>query len=405
MNSFKVFTWFTLIQAILFSFTLNCHRIYAGVPEPGLTMYGTIENTDGVLDDPGTPERDYVLNWRIQPAGGQAIMFQTPVIQEGSTYRYVLQLPFESSITGFPVNPYTTLALTTGTTTYDRATVNVSGNPATIVYASGPTLNTFTFSAANRGRVEQVNLTASLTGPTPTPTGGMTNTPTRTPTRTPTMSSSMTPTRTPTRTPTGVSTSTPTGVPGTPTPTATPTMTPSPTPTVTPSLTPTVTQTMTPTVTSTITPTITPTHSIPTETPPPTETPAVPTPTMTPEPSCDATGATVWMPAHMFRAGDACSCIVTACNATGSIMTGYPLFVILDVYGSYFFAPSFGSFDHYLSDYPSFEPGLTEITVLPAFDWPSGVGSANNIIWYAAFTDPAMTALFGSMSSWSFGWE
>lgn len=86
-------------------------------------------------------------------------------------------------------------------------------------------------------------------------------------------------------------------------------------------------------------------------------------------------------------------------------MTGYPLFVVLDVYGNYYFAPSFSSFDSYLDDYPSFPEGLAEIQVLPQFEWPAGAGSADSIIWYAAFTDPSMSELFGTMSSWTFGWE
>jgi hypothetical protein len=107
----------------------------------------------------------------------------------------------------------------------------------------------------------------------------------------------------------------------------------------------------------------------------------------------------------MFGAGDACACRVDVCNATGETMTGYPLFVVLDVYGSYFFAPSFSDYDNYLASHPSFEPGSTQIEVLPEFNWPGGVGSTDGLNWYAAFTDQAITQLFGEMDIWTFGWN
>lgn len=261
--------------------------------------------------------------------------------------------------------------------------------------------------------------------PTPTRTPTSTSTATRTPTFTPTLNPTNSPTRTPTPTGTQVSTHTPTRTatptmtsPPTHTPTRTPTIAPTDIPTHTPTATPTPSGTQptrtptpssTPTLPSTLTPTPTSTGSQP-PTLPPTSTstpPAMPTSTATPtsEPSCDVTGATIWMPSQMFHTGETCSCMVRACNATGATLSGYPLFVVLDVYGSYYFAPSFGSFDNYLIDYPVFEPGLTEITVLPAFEWPSGVGSASNIVWYTAFTDPGISQLFGALGSWSFGWE
>lgn len=113
----------------------------------------------------------------------------------------------------------------------------------------------------------------------------------------------------------------------------------------------------------------------------------------------------VSMPAHIFHPGDACSCTAVVCNATGSTLFGYPLFVILDVYGSYFFAPSFGPYDNYMQQYPEFAAGETMVEVLPAFEWPAGVGSAGGLMWYGALTDPVVTNLFGKLGTWEFGWE
>ncbi len=111
------------------------------------------------------------------------------------------------------------------------------------------------------------------------------------------------------------------------------------------------------------------------------------------------------MPSHLFRPGDVCSCTAVVCNVSGSVLSGYPLFVILDVYGSYYFAPSFIPFDNYLVLHPAFEIGRTVVEVLPAFNWPSGVGSAGGLLWYGALTNPAMTELYGELSTWEFGWE
>lgn len=142
------------------------------------------------------------------------------------------------------------------------------------------------------------------------------------------------------------------------------------------------------------------TRSVPV-TPTPTHTPVPPTPT-----ACMTTGVEINMPLTLYLSGDDCYCTAVVCNAEGHALTGYPLFVILDVYGTYFFAPSFNStFDNYLSLYPSYPNGPTIVEVLPVFSWPSGAGSASGIIWYAAMTNPEMNALFGSMDTFTFGWE
>lgn len=137
-------------------------------------------------------------------------------------------------------------------------------------------------------------------------------------------------------------------------------------------------------------------------TPTPTNTPVIPTPTPT---ICAETGVTIKMPFRTYSAGDTCFCRAYVCNAENTALTGYPLFVILDVYQNYFFAPSFNSvFDNYLEMYPSFPVGLTTVEVLPSFSWPTGAGSADGIIWYGALTTPAMTDLFGELGTFTFEW-
>jgi len=107
------------------------------------------------------------------------------------------------------------------------------------------------------------------------------------------------------------------------------------------------------------------------------------------------------MPSQYYQAGDLCFCNVYICNNTENTLTENPLFVILDVFGSYFFAPDFKSYDFYSTTFP---PGETKIEVLPEFKWPEGAGSAGDIKWYAAMTNPEITELYGEMDTWSFGW-
>ncbi|MBN1355366.1 S8 family serine peptidase [bacterium] len=207
-----------------------------------------------------------------------------------------------------------------------------------------------------------------------------------------------------------------------PTPTLPPTHTPQPTSTTVPptdtpipptDTPPPPTNTMIPTNThiptnTPIPPTDTPVP--PSNTPNPTDTPAPPTgtpvpptvtvpPTATPE--CDILGVTLWMPSEYFTPGDPCACRVFVCNPDPDGYANMPLFVILDVYGLYFFAPSFSDFDYYSL---ALVPGEMEIEVLPEFTWPEGAGSASGILWYGAMTDPGITQLFGEMDTWEFGW-
>ena len=108
------------------------------------------------------------------------------------------------------------------------------------------------------------------------------------------------------------------------------------------------------------------------------------------------------MPAHEYGPGDDCSCDLYICNPNSEIYQNVPIFVVLDVYGIYFFAPSFSEFDQYMENV---EPGLKIISVLPEFPWPEGAGSASGIRWYGAMTNAAITELFGELGIFEFGWH
>lgn len=121
-------------------------------------------------------------------------------------------------------------------------------------------------------------------------------------------------------------------------------------------------------------------------------------------PDCTETSVSLWMPAHSFAPGDPCACSATVCNASASPIANYPLFVLLEIAGTYYFAPSFTAYDNYADIYTSFPVGETPVEVIPEFAWPNGAGSFNGCMFYGALTDPGITALFGTMDSFFFSW-
>ena len=112
--------------------------------------------------------------------------------------------------------------------------------------------------------------------------------------------------------------------------------------------------------------------------------------------------AYVNMPSHNFAPNNPASCTVSLWNPTDQVLSGHHLFAILDVHGNYFYAPSFSSFDYFTANFPV---GLTKIIIIPEFTWPSGVGSASGLVWYAALTNPEMTSLASEIGVFDFGWS
>lgn len=117
---------------------------------------------------------------------------------------------------------------------------------------------------------------------------------------------------------------------------------------------------------------------------------------------CFETGCTISMPSHDFEEGDRCYCSIELCNAESATFMNIPLFVVLDVYGSYYFAPSFTDMDWYRV---TVARGKMGISILPCFDWPAGAGTAKGITWLAAMTNSQMTELIGEMGTFTFGWH
>ncbi len=116
----------------------------------------------------------------------------------------------------------------------------------------------------------------------------------------------------------------------------------------------------------------------------------------------EALGVTLNMPAEMFSPGDDCFLKATLTNP-GEPMQDIPLFIILDVLGNYYFYPSWTETVEWQSmDVPQ---GATELSIIPQFTWPDGVGSAQGLVFYGGMTDAAFSSVLGNIGQWTFGWQ
>jgi len=127
-----------------------------------------------------------------------------------------------------------------------------------------------------------------------------------------------------------------------------------------------------------------------------------PTPTATPDP-CTGLECIIDMPSAMYHPDDTCYCNVILCNPGPKTYVNLPVFVILDVYGIFYFAPDFNDYGYFLLE--SLPPGSDELEILPEFTWPSDAGSASDIHFYAGMTDRDITELIGEYDMFTFGWS
>jgi len=140
----------------------------------------------------------------------------------------------------------------------------------------------------------------------------------------------------------------------------------------------------------------------PTYTPIPfTPTPPVTSPTPTPTPPMES-GITIATNLTEYHTGDPFLCTTTIVNTGPAINVDE--YIVLDVYGSYWFWPDWGS-----------EPGfqnrdLTEDSVYPdevilEFVWPDVTGSVSGIKFWAALLDAASGDLFGGYGVTEWGYS
>ena len=144
--------------------------LFAGIPEPGVTFYGTVTNNSGTRLTSGTME------WTIiSQADNKSIKVSVNLSDVNGQYSYIAEIPFESAVNGNAISA-NALPAPTGNITYTH-TVYVNGKSATIL---SPAQDNFTVTQSTfRGQILKVDLLASgdISTPTATPTPGVTPTP------------------------------------------------------------------------------------------------------------------------------------------------------------------------------------------------------------------------------------
>lgn len=120
------------------------------------------------------------------------------------------------------------------------------------------------------------------------------------------------------------------------------------------------------------------------------------------ESECTSLGGRIIMPSHHYSLGADCFCTAEICFPSESQIQPYPLFVILEVAGSYYFAPDFTGFDFYQ---PEWVAGVNLIHVLQSFTWPNTSENPFSATWYIGLTNPEMTHIIGNMGTFEFDWN
>jgi hypothetical protein len=103
----------------------------------------------------------------------------------------------------------------------------------------------------------------------------------------------------------------------------------------------------------------------------------------------------------LFSPGDPFQLVVTIKKPDEDSYYNQPLFVLLDVYGEYYFYPSWNTYlDYKLVDVTVF---IASFPILN-FEWPAVTSSADGIAFHAAILNSSMTSVAGNIDSVAFGW-
>lgn len=119
-----------------------------GIPEPGIVMYGIVFDAQGVRQTAGT------LQVSLRPsAGGTTIQLTAQLADVNDQYSYILHIPLETEVAGFPVGEGI-VKLTDTPTRYDRSIVTFNG--VRILYNDN-SLSSLDISPAQRGLFQRVD--------------------------------------------------------------------------------------------------------------------------------------------------------------------------------------------------------------------------------------------------------
>lgn len=141
------------MSVVLLAVLLTSRALAAGIPEPGLVLYGVVQQVDRGQTNRLTTG---TLECRIRPSSGTPITLRTNLQNINDQFSYVLIVPFETRLTGMTLSEGALELLPTGTS-YARA-ASIDGSSARFVISSS---TNFTFGPLDRGRLERVDLVIS----------------------------------------------------------------------------------------------------------------------------------------------------------------------------------------------------------------------------------------------------
>ncbi len=153
-----------------------------------------------------------------------------------------------------------------------------------------------------------------------------------------------------------------------------------------------------PEATVTPAPTATPTFAA-TDTPTPVPTDPATTPAPTETPRADEPVLDLMLNQTDFGANDPFELIISIEYSGVSISV--ELYVILDVYGEYWFYPGWTQ----ALDFQTLMLDMDFNDVILAFQWPAGAGSASNLKFWAGLLEAGSVNLLGNVDSVTFGYD
>ncbi len=132
-----------------------------------------------------------------------------------------------------------------------------------------------------------------------------------------------------------------------------------------------------------------------------------PEPTPVPSPTaagCDASGVRLVSNVGVLVPGIRWHLDAVVCNAQGVAVDGYPLHVVIEYAGQYFFGPSFSmEYDSYQEGNPGFLPGETVVSIIEGLEWPEGIGSGS-CGFFGVILTPDLSAVWGGWDSVRVNW-
>ena len=137
----------TCLATTFFGLGLLAPAAFAGIPEPGIILYGQVRDDSNALITSGT------LTWTYAPVGGDESVTVSTELSEieapGGPFSYKVMIPLETEVPGHPISA-NTLPLSDTPAEYTR-TASLDGAGISMT-------DTVTISRENRGIVEQITV-------------------------------------------------------------------------------------------------------------------------------------------------------------------------------------------------------------------------------------------------------